>query len=182
VDDAAMVKATGKPLDEWCALLDERGARDLPHKEIARLLHDDYSVPSWWSQMVTVEYERKTGRRGTGQKASGEFATTVSRTLPGTMDEALDRWLAGLPAPDGPAAFDGVPFAAEPGISKTEKRRYWRVPLADGAKVTVFISAKPAGAAGGGEATLLAVETSKLAGKADIVRWKAFWKAHLQAF
>jgi hypothetical protein len=129
--------------------------------------------------MVTVEYERKTGRRETGQKASGEFATTVGRTLPGTMDEALDRWLAGLPAPDCPAAFDGVPFAVEPSISTTGKRRYWRVPLADGAKVTVFISAKPAGAAGGGEATLLAVETSKLAGRAGIERWKAFWKAYL---
>ena len=182
MDDAAMSKATGKSLDEWCALLDERGARDLPHKEIARLLHEEFDVPGWWSQMVTVEYERKTGRRETGQKASGEFTTTVSKTLPGTMDAALDRWLAGLPAPDGPAAFDGVPFAAEPSVSRTEKRRYWRVPLADGAKITVFISVKPGGAAAGGEATLLAVETSKLTGSAEIARWKAYWKAYLQAF
>ena len=182
MDDAAMVKATGKALDEWCAILDERGARDLPHTEIARLLHKDFEMPSWWSQMVTVEYERKTGRRETGQKASGEFSTMVSTTLAGTMDETLDRWLAGLPAPDGPAAFDGVPFAAEPGISRTEKRRYWRVRLEDGARITVFISAKPGGAAGGGEATLLAVETSKLSGSADVARWKTYWKAHLQGF
>jgi len=39
----------------------------------------------------------------------------------------------------------------------------------------VFISAKP----GGAEATLLAVETGKLGGKADIERWKVYWKAYV---
>ena len=174
MDDAAMVKATGKALGEWCAILDERGAPSLTHREIARLLHEDYGVPSWWSQMVTVEYERRTGRRETGQLANGEFRTTVSKTLTGTMDGALDRWLAALPAGDHPS-FDGVPFAAEPSVSRREKRYSWRVLLADGAKVTVFISAKP----GGAEATLLAVETGKLGGKADIERWKVYWKAYV---
>ena len=174
MDDAAMIKATGKALGEWCAILDGRGAPSLTHKEIARVLREEYGVPGWWSQMVTVEYERKTGRRETGQLASGEFRTTVSKTLTGGMDEALDRWLAALPTGDDPA-FDGVPFAAEPSVSRREKRYYWRVLLADGAKVTVFISAKP----GGAEATLLAVETGKLGGKADMERWKAYWKAYV---
>jgi hypothetical protein len=53
--DAAVIKATGRSLPDWLATLDERGARTLPHKEIARLLRDDLGVPSWWSQMVTVE-------------------------------------------------------------------------------------------------------------------------------
>ena len=179
MDDAAMIKATGKALAEWCAILEERGAASLTHKEIARLLHEDYDVPGWWSQMVTVEYERETGRRETGQRASGEFTTTVSKTLPGDMDEALDRWLTSLPAGDEAAAFDGVAFVGEPSVSRTEKRRYWRVVLTGGAKVTVFISAKPGGATEGGETTLLAIETGKLGGKADIERWKAYWKAYL---
>jgi hypothetical protein len=174
MDDAAMVKATGKDLGEWCAILDERGARDLPHKEIARLLHEDYGVPGWWSQMVTVEYERKTGRRETGQLANGEFRTTVSKTLTGTRDEVLDRWLAALPTGDD-AAFDGVSFAAEPSFSRREKRYSWRVLLADGAKVSVYFSAKP----GSAEETLLTVETGKLGGKSDIERWKAYWKAYM---
>ena len=174
MDDAAMVKATGKALDEWCAILDGRGAPSLTHTEIARLLHQDYDVPNWWSQMVTVEYERKTGRRVTGQLANGEFRTTVSKTLKGAMDEALDRWLAALPAGDD-AAFDGVRFASEPSVSRRGKRYSWRVLLANGAKVTVFISAKP----GAAEATLLAVETGKLGGKADIERWKVYWKAYV---
>ena len=67
-----------------------------------------------------------------------------------------------------------MPFAEEPSVSRTEKWRYRRVPLADGAKVTVYISAEP-----GGDASLLAVETGKLADKAAIGRWKADWKAFL---
>jgi hypothetical protein len=123
---------------------------------------------------VTVEYEKHIGRRETGQRQSGEYTTTVSRSLPGTMDEALDRWLALLPAGAGASAFDGVSFAEKPSISRTEKWRYWRVRLADGSRVTVYISAKP-----GGEASLLAVETGKLAGKAAVGCWKAYWKAYL---
>jgi hypothetical protein len=174
MDDAPVLKVTGKSLGEWFEILDERGARALSHKEIARLLHEDHGVPGWWCQSVTVEYEKHIGRRETGQRQSGQYTTTASRTLPGTMDEALDRWLARLPAADEGPAFDGVPFAGEPSISRTPKWRYWRVGLADGAKVTVSISAKP-----GGKAALLAVETDKLAGKADIERWKAYWKAYL---
>jgi hypothetical protein len=178
MDDAAMVKATGKALAEWSAILDGRGAPSLTHTEIARLLHEDYHVPGWWSQMVTVEYERKIGRRETGQLANGEFRTMVSKTLTGTMEEALDRWLAALPA-GANAGFDGVLFASEPSVSLRGKRYAWRVMLADGAKVTVFISAKPGGAATRGEAALLAVETGKLGGTADIERWKAYWKAYV---
>ena len=174
MDDAPVIRATGKAWTEWFAILDEREARSLTHTDIARLLREDYHVPSWWSQSVTVEYEKHIGRRETGQRQSGEYTTTVSRTLPGTMDEALDRWLARLAAEDEKGAFDGVPFADEASISRTPKWRYWRVPLADGSKVTVHISAKQ-----GGETALVAVETAKLSARADIARWKTFWKAYL---
>lgn len=174
MDDAAVIKATGKAWDVWFAMLDEREARSLPHKEIARLLREDCGVSGWWSQSVTVEYEKFIGRREPGQRQSGEFATTVSRTLSGTMDEVLDRWLAPLSARGDARAFDGVPFAEEPSVKRTDKWRYWRARLTDGSKITVSISAKP-----GGEASVLAVETGKLDDKADIGRWKAYWKAYL---
>jgi hypothetical protein len=53
VDDAPVTKATGKSLGDWSVILDERGARRLLHKEIARIVHDDFDVPGWRSQMVT---------------------------------------------------------------------------------------------------------------------------------
>lgn len=174
MDDAAVIEATGKAWDAWFAILDRRGAPSLAHKDIARLLREDYDVSGWWSQSVTVEYEKHIGRREAGQRQSGEYTTTVSRTLPGTMDEALGRWLALLPARDVAPAFDGVPFAEDPSVSRTEKWRYWRVRLADGSRVTVSVSAKS-----GGDGSLLTVESGKLAGRADIDRWKAYWKAYL---
>jgi hypothetical protein len=171
VDDAAVIKATGKASEAWFAILEERSARSLPHGDIAKLLHDDYGVPGWWSQMVTVDYERSIGRRETGQRSDGDFTTSASRTLPGTLDEVLDRWLAWLGAADG---FDGVPFAAEPVVSRTEKWRYWRVKLAGGSKVAANISVKAKGAS-----CTLAVEHDKLADKPEAERWKSFWKAYL---
>ena len=177
MDDSKAIAATGKAYGDWFEILDERGARDLPHKDIARLLQGDYRVPSWWSQSVTVEYERHIGRRETGQRQSGEFEAAVTRTLPATMDEALDGWLARLPAGTADDGFDGVAFADEPSTSRTEKRRYWRVGLDDGSRVAVYFSARP-----GGKGAQIAVRHGQLAGRPDLDRWKAFWKAYLQGF
>jgi len=169
--DAAVIKATGKAWDAWFAILEERGARSLPHADIARLLHDRYGVPGWWSQNVTVAYEKEIGRRETGQGCDGEFTASVSKTLHGALDEVFDHWLARLDGEDG---LDGVLFAAEPAVSCTEKWRYWRVLLADGSKVTANVSAKA-----GGESCVLGIEHDKLAGRSEAIRWKSFWKAYL---
>ena len=181
MDDTAVMNATGKALGDWFAILDGRDARELPHKDIARLLQDEYGVSGWWSQSVTVEYEKHTGRRETGQTQAGDYEATVTRTLPGDMEAVLGRWIAGLPE-GATAAFAGVRFAGEPGISRTEKWRYWRVTLTDGTRVTVTISDKPGGAAkAGGPAALLAVTSSKLPARDDGDRWKAFWRRYLAA-
>ena len=177
MDSAKVLAATGKTPDDWFVILDERGARELPHKYIARLLQADDSVPGWWSQSVTVEYERRIGRRQTGQRQNGEFEATATRTLTVTMDEAFDRWLARLPDAPPPAAFDGVAFAGEPSTSRTEKRRYWRVGLTDGSRVTVSFSTKPDGAG-----AQVAVQHGKLAGSSDAERWRSFWRAYLRSF
>ena len=189
VNDTPVMKATGRELHEWFAILDEHEARDLPHKDIARLLIGEYDVPGWWSQNVTVEYEKHIGRRETGQRQGGEYEATATRTLPGTMDEVLDGWIARLPSAPGAAAFDGVEFAGPPSVSRTEKWRYWRVSLVDDSRVTVTISEKPgvpaiAGgrAVAGGPGSLLAVTSSKLPTREDGARWKAFWRAYLAGF
>lgn len=179
MDDTRVTEATGRPLDEWFAILDERTARDLPHKEIARLLQREFGVPGWWSQAVAVDYEKHIGRRETGQTHSGEYEATVSKTLPGTMDEVLERWAA-RPAAVSDHAFDGVAFAGEPSVSRTEKWRYWRAALADGSRVTVTIADKPGGASrAGGPAAALAVTSGKLPTREAAARWKAFWRAYL---
>lgn len=183
MDDTPVTRATGRGLHEWFAILDEHGARDLPHRDIARLLSGEHGVSGWWSQNVTVEYERHIGRRDTGQTQSGDYEGTVSKTLPGRMDEVLDRWTARLSADPAAAVFDGVAFAGEPRVSRTEKWRYWRVSLADGSRVTVTIQDKPGGPAGAaGPASTLVVTSGKLETREEAARWKTFWRAYLAGF
>jgi hypothetical protein len=179
MDDTPVMKATGRELHEWFAILEEHEARDLPHKDIAHLLSSEYGVPGWWSQNVTVEYEKHIGRRETGQTQGGDYEATVTRTFPGTMDAVLDRWTAQLPADPAAATIDGIEFAGEPSVSKTEKWRYWRVSLADETRVTVTISEKPGDAKAGGPASTLSVTSSRLPTRDDVARWKVFWKSYL---
>ena len=81
MSDAAVKAKTGKDWKAWFALMDKVGANKLTHKDIAALLHDTYKVPDWWSQMVTVEYERARGLRVKFQQAGG-FTLNASKTLP----------------------------------------------------------------------------------------------------
>ena len=98
-----MVKATGHGFEHWFGLLDEWGAVERSHTEIARWLMDEHEVAGWWAQSVTLSYERARGRRAPGQRANG-FAISASKTVAvpaerlfdAFEDESLrERWLPG---------------------------------------------------------------------------------------
>ena len=80
VSEEAMLTRTGRSLPEWFAMLDSWGAADRTHTEIARWLRDVHGVDGWWSQSVTVGYERANGRRVLHQTAAG-FSVGVTRTV-----------------------------------------------------------------------------------------------------
>jgi hypothetical protein len=92
IGDQAVKAKTGKELDAWFRILDAAGAKKLPHKEIAQYLRDKEKVPSWWSQMITVEYERARGLRKMFQKAGGTFAASASRTLGAPLGKVYKAW------------------------------------------------------------------------------------------
>ena len=100
-----MRNATGKGHGEWFALLDGWGAIDRSHTEIARWLNTEHGVPGWWSQNITVNYERARGMRKPGQMADG-FSVSVSRTIAAEPEQVLAaftdtkirrRWLPDAP-------------------------------------------------------------------------------------
>ncbi|MFN4024664.1 MAG: hypothetical protein ACK4MQ_07520 [Hyphomonas sp.] len=165
-------KNTGRDWNGWLEFLGAIGAKDLSHKEIAARIAATGEASGWWAQQITVAYEQHIGRRAPGQRSDGAFEVAVSKTLAGSMDEALAAWqkLAG-----GRTEFGGVAIAAAPETSATEKWRYWRCGLADGTKLTVTITGKAPGKAG------LTVTHDKLASAEDKERWRAFWKAELSA-
>lgn len=194
-------RATGRDAAGWVAWLDERGARELPHPDIATLaaaeiralrgpLEDGAktSNPDWWAQHVTVHYEQHIGRRAVGQRCDGDWSASASKTVPGDMTAARDAFAAHI---DGVLADRGglhpdadglpVPADADPTISDTDTWRYWRVPLADGSRVTVNVQTKAPGKDGAIKSTV-AVNHDSLADEATRDRSRTFWRETLGAF
>jgi len=102
---AATHKATGRTDEEWFALLDDWGAADRTHAEIARWLAEQEGVSGWWAQMLTVAYEQARGRRLPHETPDG-FRVTASRTIAVPVSELFTaftaeaqraRWLPGAP-------------------------------------------------------------------------------------
>jgi uncharacterized protein YndB with AHSA1/START domain len=162
VGSEAVLKATGRAWDEWLKALDRAGAKTMPHKDIALLLSRKFSVPDWWSQMVTVGYEQARGLRKVGQKADG-FSTNASKTVRIPLDKLYtawseprqrSRWL-----PDAPIevrrATDGKSI-----------RMTW---TAGGSNVVVGFYAK------GADKSMVALEHSKLPTATAATRQKHYW-------
>src|SRR5688500_11174532 len=71
VSDEVIRRRTGRGWEEWFDLLDEWGAAERPHGEIARWVAEEHGIDGWSSQSVTVSYERARGGRAVGQHADG---------------------------------------------------------------------------------------------------------------
>ncbi len=78
--DTSVLKRTGRTWAEWVRVLDAARATERPHKEIASYV-SSLGTPDWWSQMVTVGYERIRGLRVKGQRRSGTYEASKSRTF-----------------------------------------------------------------------------------------------------
>lgn len=74
-------EVTGRGREDWFGLLDEAGAAEWTHPEIAAWLTADQGVDPWWSQHLTVAYEQDRGIRSPGQRQDGLFEASVSRTV-----------------------------------------------------------------------------------------------------
>jgi hypothetical protein len=80
VSDAAIEQSTGKTWNGWFSILDEWGAREKKHSEIARFLNESHGVLGWWAQSVTVSYERARGMRLKYEHSDG-FSVSASKTV-----------------------------------------------------------------------------------------------------
>ena len=92
MSDDAVKEKTGCSWERWVFALDRVGADRLSHREIARLVREKYKVNSWWSQSVTVGYERIKGLRTRGQGRDGTYGATKSRTYDVPIDTLFAAW------------------------------------------------------------------------------------------
>lgn len=102
--DAVILANTGKTWDEWFAVLDQWGAAERPHPEIARWISQEHGVGGWWAQGVTVAYEQARGLRAPGQRRGGQFEVNASKTVAVPVERLYEafadpglreRWLPG---------------------------------------------------------------------------------------
>lgn len=77
----AIIKGTGKGWDEWCDLIEAWPGHTNGHAAIASYLVSEQGVDAWWSQGVTVGYERIVGLRLPYQRPDGTFVANKSRTI-----------------------------------------------------------------------------------------------------
>jgi hypothetical protein len=81
MSDAAVRNATGHGWDHWCDTIESWPGHQEGHTAIARHLEATTDLDGWWSQSVTVGYERITGLRLPYQRADGTFTAGRSRTI-----------------------------------------------------------------------------------------------------
>jgi hypothetical protein len=97
----AVQKSTGKKWEEWFSIIDSLG-KGMEHRYIASYLHKEFQVTPWWSQMITVAYEKEKGLRENYQRPNG-YSISVSKIIEAPVStlyrkcenkEAQDKWLS----------------------------------------------------------------------------------------
>jgi hypothetical protein len=89
MSDASVKKATGCTWERWVRSLDKWGAATKSHREIAAMV-SKFGAPDWWTQMVTVGYERIKGLRDKGQRRDGGYEASKSRTFDVAVSRVYD--------------------------------------------------------------------------------------------
>jgi hypothetical protein len=168
MSDAAVQAATGCTWEKWVYVLDRKKAHEWEHKEIARYVHETYKVPGWWSQTVTVGYERIKGLREKGQRRGGSYEASKSKTYPVPISRLYAAWK------DGRLRKKWLP-KAKLVIRAAQEDRSLRITWPDGTSVACWFTSKSSGKSS------VQVQHTGLATRADIAVRKAYWAERLAA-
>lgn len=168
--DESIRERTGRGWEEWFDQLDEWGAADKPHREIARWVADQLGVEPlvWNAQAITGSYERARGGRAVGQHEDG-FRVSASKMVAVPVERVFDafvepakrmRWL-----PDGELRKRTA--------TKPKSARFdWGN---DGQRVHVTFAAK------GGDRSTMTLSHERLADAAERDRMKVYWRERTAA-
>jgi hypothetical protein len=167
MSDAAIKNATGCDWEKWVFCLDHVGAQDWSHRAIADHVHTQYKVKDWWTQTVTVGYERIKGLRAIGQRRDGGYEANKSRTLKASAAAVFKAF-----------AHARVRKQWLPGVKVTVKKatpnRSVRMLWDDGTPVEVWIVPR-------GKKTSAQIGHRRLASKEDADTRKQYWDERLSA-
>ena len=166
--DEALERGSGRRIADWLRVLDDWGATERKHPEIAKWLVAEHGIGGWWAQSVTVGYERARGMRAVHQTTSG-FTVGANRTIAAppeaviaafTDPEIRDRWL-----PDSPMGVRRV-------TDGRGARFDWPEPPS---RVVIGLTVKPNGK------TAIGLAHEKLPDADAAARLKQLWRERLVA-
>ena len=168
--DERIRERTGRGWEEWFDLLDDWGAAERTHREIARWVADRLGIGPlvWDAQAISSSYERARGLRAVGETEEG-FAVSATRTVAvpverlfdAVVDESRRRsWL-----PDGELS--------ERTATRPKSARFdW----GDGeTRVHVVFDSK------GEEKSTMALQHVRLPDAGEAERMKAYWRERVGA-
>jgi hypothetical protein len=168
MSDTAIKAKTGCTWERWVMALDYKKAYTWTHREIAEYVQEKYKVPDWWTQTVTVGYERIKGLRDIGQRRGGGYEATRSKTI-------------AVPVARLFRAFSDARLRRKwlPGVKLTVRKatpdRSVRITWEDDTSVEVWLTPK------GNDKSSAAVAHRKLVDKQDAERRKVYWGERLNA-
>jgi len=157
---------TGCTWEKWVKSLDYHGAEKMSHRDIAKLVSEKYKVPSWWTQTVTVGYERIKGLRARGQRRDGTFEAGKSRTFNVPVQTLYDAW---ADARMRKRWLDGAEIKIRTATSPKSMRITW----SDGNIIAVGFYPK------GPDKSSVAVQHPKLPDRATADSLKKYWSERL---
>lgn len=166
--DAIIQGKTGKDWATWVEVLDRVKAHEWTHTAIARHVSEAHRVPPWWTQAVTVGYERIKELRAIGQQRAGSWEAAKSRTFAVPVGDAFRafveprrraKWLAGVKLT----------------VRTAKVNHTLRITWPDASSVAVYFVAKGAGK------TSVSVQHGKLEDRDAVDRMKAYWGERFDA-
>jgi hypothetical protein len=167
MSDAAIRAKTGKTWAQWVRVLDAVDAIKMTHTAVATHLHENHKLDGWWAQGVTVGYERIRGLREKGQRRSGRYDASKSKTLAVPASVAFDAFVNARTRKKWLPGVDLI-------IRKATAAKSIRIGWPDGKIVAVWIQAK-------GDKCTVGVQQDNLSTREEANARKAYWAEKLAA-
>lgn len=167
LNEESILRGTGHGWEHWCSLIDGWGIEPWDHSLVAARLLAETGLNGWYSQGITVGYERITGIRLPHQMLDGTFTANKSRTIELDASELraalLDEGARDDLFPDGSTRLRSRPTS-----------KAVRIEIGPG--VAGFaLEERPDGR------TKVTVSHEKLPTYDDVERWKFWWSEWLDA-
>jgi hypothetical protein len=167
MSDAVIKAKTGCTWEKWTHALDYAGAHAWSHRRIADYVKEKFNVPDWWTQTVTVGYERIKGIRAIGQRRDGSFEASKSKTFAVPLARLYKSW--------SDARLRAKWLPDELTVRSATPQKYMRIVWPDSTLIQLVFLKK------GAAKSSVAVQHTKLADRAAVTMMKAFWEDRLNA-